>query len=55
MLKNFPGVAACTCVGTLPRWEPMQQYPVKIINIQVDITFSIPKLIGGVHSHAKGA
>ena len=28
--------------------------PVKITNIQVDITFIIPKLIDGVPSHVKG-
>ena len=42
-------------MGTLPRWDPMQQYLVKITNIQVDITVIIPKLIDGVPSHAKGA
>ena len=41
---------ARTYVGTLPRREPMWQYPVKIINIQLDVTFIIPKLIdGGYH------
>jgi hypothetical protein len=32
----------------------MCQYPVKITNIQVDITFIIAKLIDEVPSHAKG-
>jgi hypothetical protein len=32
-----------TCVGTLRYWEPMWQYLIKIINMQVDITFIIPK------------
>ena len=41
--------------GNSSHWEPMWQYPVKITNIQVDITFIIPKLIDGVPSHAKGA
>ena len=48
-----PGLPAHTCVGTLPRWEPMWQYSVKITNIQVDITFIIPKLINVVPSHKK--
>ena len=34
---------------------PMWQYPVKTTNIQRDITFIIPKLIEGVHLHAKWA
>ena len=55
MPPSLPGLPAQTCVGTLPRWEPMQQYPVKITNIQVDITFIILKLIDEVPSHAKGA
>ena len=46
---------ACTCVETLPRWEPMWQYVVKVTNIQVDIIFIISELIDGVPSHAKGA
>ena len=50
-LRSLP---ARTCVGTPPRWEPMWQYPVKITNIQVDITFIINKLIDGVPSHARG-
>ena len=48
------GLPAHTCIGTLPRWEPMSHYQVKITNIQVDITSIIPKLIDGVPSHAKG-
>ena len=40
-------------MGTLPRLDLMRQYPVKITNIQVDVTFIIPKLIDGVPSHAK--
>jgi hypothetical protein len=32
----------------------MWQYPIKITNIQVEITFIVPKLIDGVPSHAKG-
>ena len=55
MLPLLPSLLACMCVGTLPCWQPMRQYPVKITNIQVDITFIIPKLIDGVPSHAKGA
>ena len=51
----LPGRLAHTCVGTFPRWEHMRQYLVKITNIQVDITFIIPKLIDGVSSHVKGA
>ena len=51
----LPRLPARTCVGTPPCWEPISQYMVKIINIQVDITFIIPKLIDGVPSHAKGA
>jgi hypothetical protein len=47
------GLLAHTCVGTLPCWEPMWQYPVKIINIQVDITLIIPKLIDRVPWHTK--
>ena len=42
-------------VGTLPRWELMWQYLVKITNIQVDITFIVPNLIDEVPSHVKGA
>ena len=52
---SLPGLPARICMGTLPRWEPMWQYPVKIANIQVDITFIILKLIDGVLAHAKGA
>ena len=52
---SLPGLRARTCVGTLLRWEPMRQYLVTIANIQVDITFIIPKSIDGVPSHAKGA
>jgi hypothetical protein len=40
-------------MGTPPRWEPMWQYSVKMTNIQVEISFTIPKLIEGVPSHAK--
>ena len=50
---SLPGLPARTCVGTLPHWEPMWQYPVKTTNIQVDITFIIPKLNDGVPSHVK--
>ena len=51
-----PSIArlARTCVGTPPCWEPIWRYPIKITNIQVDITFVIPKSIDGVPSHAKG-
>ena len=42
-----------TFVGIVPCWEPMWQHLVKIIIIQVDITFIIPKLVDGVPSHAK--
>jgi hypothetical protein len=52
---SLPHLPACTCVGTPPRWEPMRQYPIKITNVQVAITFSVPKLIDGVPSHTKGA
>ena len=45
---ELPGLLARTCVRTLPCWESMWQYPVKIINIQVDITFINPNLIKGV-------
>ena len=51
---SLPGLPACTCVGTLPRWELLWQYRIKITNIQVDITFIIPKLIDVVPSHVKG-
>ena len=51
---SVPGRLACTCMGTLPRWEPMWQYLVKISNIQVDITFIIPEFLDEVPSHAKG-
>ena len=27
-LFPLPGLPACTCMGTLPRWEPMRQYMV---------------------------
>ena len=37
----------------IPRWEQMWQYPVKITNIQVDITFIIPKLIVEVNHMSK--
>ena len=49
--RSLPSLLAHTCVGTLPRWELMWQYPVKITNIQVDITSIIPQLIDGVPSH----
>jgi hypothetical protein len=52
---SLPGLPVHTCVGTLPRWEPMWQNLAKITNIQVDITLIIPKLVDGVSSHAKGA
>ena len=52
---SLPGLLAHTYVGTHPRWEPMCQYPVKIIYAQVDITFISPKLINGVPSHVTGA
>ena len=52
---SLSGLLAHTCMGTLPHWEPMWQYLVKITHIEVDITFIIPKLIDGVPSHAKGA
>ena len=52
---SLPGLHARTCMGTLPQWEPTWQYLVKITNIQVDITFIIPKLIDEVPSHVKGA
>jgi hypothetical protein len=55
MPPSLPGLHAHTCVGTLPRWEPMRQYLVKITSIQVDITFIILKLIDGVPSHVKDA
>ena len=54
MPLSLPGFYACTYVGTLPHWEPMRQYPVNIINIQIDIAFTIPNLIDGVPSHSKG-
>ena len=54
MPPSLSSLPAHTYVGT-PRWEPMWQHPVKIINIQVGITFIIPKLIDGVPSHAKEA
>ena len=44
-LPSMHGLLVNTCAWTLPHWEPMWQYPVKIINIQVDIIFIIPKLI----------
>ena len=52
---SLPKLPTPTCVGTLPRWEPMWQYPIKITDIQVDINFIIPKLIDGIPSHVKGA
>jgi hypothetical protein len=51
---SLSGRVACMWVGTLTRWEPMWQYPVKITIIQVDVTFINPILIDGVRSHAKG-
>jgi hypothetical protein len=36
---SLPSLYAPICVGTLPCWEPVWLYPVKITNIQVDITF----------------
>ena len=47
---SLPGLFVCTCVGTLPCWDPTWQYPVKITNIQVDITFIVIKLIDEVPS-----
>ena len=52
---SLHGLLVYTCVGTLPHWEPMWQYPIKITTIQVDITFIILKLIDEVLSHAKGS
>ena len=52
---SLPSFHVRICMGTLPRLDLMRQYPVKITNIQVDVTFIIPKLIDGVPSHAKGA
>ena len=54
-LPSLPDLPAYTYVGTSPRWKPMRQYPIKITNIQVDITSIVSKLIDGVPSHAKGA
>ena len=51
-LSGFP---ARMCVGTLPRWEPMWQYPIIITHIQVHITFIVPNLIDKVPSLAKEA
>ena len=28
---SLPGLPAHTCVGTLPRWEPMWQYPITLV------------------------
>ena len=53
MAPSLSGLPVRTCVWTFPRWEPMWQYPVKITNMQLDITFVIPKIIGAVPSHAK--
>ena len=53
LVKNWK-ISTCK-ISTLPRWEPMWQYLVKITNIQVHIIFIIPKLIDEVSSHAKGA
>ena len=52
---SIPNLHACTHVGTHPDWEPMWQYPVKITNIQVDITFITPigKLIDEVNHMPK--
>lgn len=36
----FPMLLACTCMGTLPRWERMWQYPIKLTSIQVDMVSS---------------
>jgi hypothetical protein len=52
---SLPGLHVRTCMGTLPHWEPMWRYSVKITNIQVDIISNVPKLIGEVPSHTKGA
>jgi hypothetical protein len=54
-LLGLPMVPAYTCVGTLPHWEPMRQYLIKITKIQVDTTFITPKLFDGVPSHAEEA
>ena len=51
MPPSLPGLPVRTCVGTLLHWEPIWQYPVKITNIQVDITFIISKLFNGVLFH----
>jgi hypothetical protein len=52
---SLHGLLVHTCLGTHLCWEPVWRYAVKIIHIQVDITFIIPKLIDGVPSRAKGA
>ena len=52
---SYASFIARTNVGTPLRWEPMWQYPVKITNIHVDITFIIPNLIDDTPPHAKGA
>ena len=46
MPPSLPNLPAHTHVGSPPRSEPMWQYPLRITNIQVDITFIIPKLNG---------
>ena len=48
---SLSGLPVCTCMGTRPRWEPMWQYPVKITNIQDDITFAIPELMSKEFLH----
>ena len=53
--SSLPSLYVRICVGALPCWESMWQFPVRITNIQVGITSIIPKLIDGVPSHAKGA
>ena len=54
-MPPLPNVHVCNYMGTLPCWEPMWPYSVKIIIIQVDIILIIPKFINEVPSHAKGA
>ena len=54
MSPSLPSLSARTCVGTLPSWETNVKIPHQYItNIQVDITFIIPKLIDGIPSHVK--
>ena len=52
----LPRLLHCPVFLLAPAWEfffvgnQCDKYPVKIMNIQVDITFIIPKLIDGVSS-----